>query len=194
MFDVPLNSLPVNQSKSSLSLQMCLYFDLCFFPVYTGVTIYHLVARKEFIIEIWYISFCAAVSLFLMCNPARIYLGYMGNMKDSLQHIACFWLFTIVPSLLLSGFLFIPGLIQNICDEGPFEGMDEQIELKAYQCSPPSNNIVAGLQFAFLVVELLLSFRVGRRIASHSKETRDLHQFIDIIGVDPLVPPDKKIN
>ena len=145
----------------------------------------------------------------LKLGLARIYLGYMGNMKDSLQHIACFWLFTIVPSLLLSGFLFIPGLIQNICDEGPFEGMNEQIELKPYQCSPPSNNIVAGLQvlfitiflgslrffqFAFLVVELLLSFRVGRRIASHSKETRDLHQFIDIIGVDPLVPPDKKIN
>ena len=170
MFDVPLNSLPVNQSKSSLSLQMCLYFDLCFFPVYTGTTIYHLVARKEFIIEIWYISFCAAVSLFLMCNPgkkngnhecfkvnldlARIYLGYMGNMKDSLQHIACFWLFTIVPSLLLSGFLFIPGLIQNICDEGPFEGMDEQIELKPHQCNPPSNNIVAGLQVLFITYKL----------------------------------------
>ena len=81
---------------------------------------------------------------------ARIYLGYMGNMKDSLQHIACFWLFTIVPSLLLSGFLFIPGLIQNICDEGPFEGMDEQIELKPHQCNPPSNNIVAGLQVLFI--------------------------------------------
>lgn len=86
----------------------------------------------------------------LKLGLARIYLGYMGNMKDSLQHIACFWLFTIVPSLLLSGFLFIPGLIQNICDEGPFEGMDEQIELKPYQCSPPSNNIVAGLQVLFI--------------------------------------------
>ena len=134
----------------------------------------------------------------------------MGNMKDSLQHIACFWLFTIVPSLLLSGFLFIPGLIQNICDEALLEDTEEQPALTTYQCSPPSNNIVAGVQvlppgitkkfsrhcfqFAFLVVELALSFRVGRRIASHSKETRDLHQFIDIIGVDPLVPPDKKIN
>ena len=80
----------------------------------------------------------------------------MGNMKDSLQHIACFWLFTNVPSLLLSGFLFIPGLIQNICDEGPFEGMDEQIELKAYQCSPPSNNIVAGLQVNLLFITIFV--------------------------------------
>ena len=73
-------------------------------------------------------------------------------MKDSLQHIACFWLFTIVPSLLLSGFLFIPGLIQNICDEAPFEGIEEQFELAAYQCSPPSNNIVAGVQVSFLPI------------------------------------------
>ena len=70
----------------------------------------------------------------------------MGNMKDSLQHIACFWLFTIVPSLLLSGFLFFPGLFQDICDETLLESTEELIELKSYQCSPPSNNIVAGLQ------------------------------------------------
>ena len=70
----------------------------------------------------------------------------MGNMKDSLQHIACFWLFTIVPSLLLSGFLFIPGLIQNICDEAFLEDTEEQPALTTYQCCPPSNNIVAGVQ------------------------------------------------
>ena len=44
----------------------------------------------------------------------------------------------------------------------------------------------------FLLVELLLSFRVGRRFARHSKETHGIHQFIDIVAADPLVPHKKQ--
>ena len=40
-------------------------------------------------------------------------------MKDSLQYIACFWLFT-VPTALLGAFLFIPGIFRKVLNFGTF--------------------------------------------------------------------------
>ena len=108
-------------------------------------------------------------------------------MKDSLQYIACFWLFT-VPMSLLGLFLFLPSCFTSICNSS-----SETAPVKRHICVPPSNVIIGALQMFFLLVELLLSFRVGRRFARHSKETHGIHQFIDIMAADPLVPNKKKI-
>ena len=71
MFDVPLHSLPVNRAQSSLSLQMCLYFDACFQPIWIITTIYHLFSRAEHVKPIWLISFSAGTALFILINPGK---------------------------------------------------------------------------------------------------------------------------
>ena len=60
---------------------MCLYFDGVFYPVWVVLTIIHLIYRESFLEDLWFVSFIAASSLFILLNPARIYLGYMGTVS-----------------------------------------------------------------------------------------------------------------
>jgi len=75
LFDNALSSLPVNAAQSSLSLQMCLYFDAIFYIIWVSTSITSLVLRSDHLDEIWFVSLVAATALFILINPPRIYLG-----------------------------------------------------------------------------------------------------------------------
>ena len=134
---------------------MCLYFDAIFYPVWFICSVIHLVGRQPFLEDIWHISFIAGAALFTFINPARIYLGYMGNITESTPHVLCFLLLTVFPSLILNAFLFFPSFVDdtNMC-RSSVEGVTPLHR----ECDPPSNTMVNGIQVRFYTVILYRSF------------------------------------
>jgi len=187
IYDNTLSSLPVNKSQSSLSLQMMLYFDAIFFIVWSIASIVTIIRRGQgdYLNNAWYVILIAACALFFIINPARIYLGYMANITESLPHIASFLFLSIFPTIVVSLITFLPNFFpDSICQEGADD----------IRCRPYANTLAQGIQLAFLIAEIILSYRAGRRMSRHREETADLYHFMDVTKMDPLLPDSKKFH
>ena len=121
---------------------MCLYFDAIFHFVWLVLTIYHLVNRQPLLEQIWYITFIAASALQVFLNPARIYLGYMGNIIESTPYVFCFLLLCVFPTLVLNAFLFFTSFLgtETLCPQ--------TTTTPHWKCIPPSNTVGNGIQVA----------------------------------------------
>ena len=73
--------------KSSLSLQMCLYFDAIFYIIWVSTSITSLILRSDHLDEIWFVSLVAATALFILINPPRIYLGLFQKSSQFFNNI-----------------------------------------------------------------------------------------------------------
>lgn len=135
---------------------MCLYFDAVFYPVWFICTIIHLVGRQPYLSDIWFVSLVAASALFIFINPARIYLGYMGNITESTPHVLCFLLLSVFPSLILNAYLFFPSFISagSMCPVGDSPDLEVAPAIESWQCNPPSNTMVHGIQVNLVHFEL----------------------------------------
>ncbi|CBY12066.1 unnamed protein product [Oikopleura dioica] len=185
IYDNTLSSLPVNKSQSSLSLQMLLYFDAIFFIVWSIASIVIIIRRAGYLNDAWYVILTAACALFFIINPARIYLGYMANITESLPHIASFLFLSIFPTVVVALIAFLPNFFpDSIC----------QTEADDFRCRPYANTLAQGIQVSFLIAEIILSYRAGRRMSRHREETADLYHFMDVTKMDPLLPDSKKFH
>ena len=119
---------------------MCLYFDAIFHLVWLVLTIYHLVNRQPLLEEIWYITFIAASALQVFLNPARIYLGYMGNIIESTPYVFCFLLLCVFPTLVLNAYLFFTSFL------GTARLCPQATTTPHWECIPPSNTVGNGIQ------------------------------------------------
>lgn len=86
---------------SSLQLQRLLHFSAFYAFVFglahIGLTIYklaYLVANEK----VWY-SLPVAVTAWCICEPPRLILGYVGNLRERVPELSAFWLLTLVPQL-----------------------------------------------------------------------------------------------
>jgi len=57
-----------------------------------------------------------------------------------------------------------------------------------------STQVKRNIQVAFLIAEIILSYRAGRRMSRHREETADLYHFMDVTKMDPLLPDSKKFH
>lgn len=86
---------------SSLQLQRLLHFSAFYAFVFglghIGLAVYKLaflVANEK----VWY-SLPVAVTAWCVCEPPRLILGYVGNLRERVPELSAFWLLTLVPQL-----------------------------------------------------------------------------------------------
>ncbi|XP_051549141.1 transmembrane protein 17A [Myxocyprinus asiaticus] len=125
-----------SEVSSHLSLQMLLYFNMFFFPFWWISEVVMLELKFSLLPTYYQCLLVTGMVLISIFEVLRVYLGYMGNLKEKVPELAGFWLIS---------FLFqLPILLFFITDQ-------DIIIL-------PLEWAVHSLYLAFLLAEVLASF------------------------------------
>ncbi|KAM4616307.1 transmembrane protein 17A [Polymixia lowei] len=126
----------VNELVSHLPLQMLLYFNMFYFPcwwfsavVMLEVKFYHLPGYYQALL-------ITGMILLTVVEVARLYLGYIGNLKEKVPELAAFW--------LLSFTFQLPVLLFFLTDEGTI--------------ILPLERAVHSIYLSFLLAQILAAF------------------------------------
>ncbi|XP_028137315.1 transmembrane protein 17-like [Diabrotica virgifera virgifera] len=103
--EVNLQSKHNRKMRSNLTLQMSLYFNLIFLPIWSIVIILFMNKNYYSYDELYRYISVTVVSTIFGVELLRIYLGYEGNLKDKIPELAGFWMLSILLQLPLQGFL-----------------------------------------------------------------------------------------
>ncbi|XP_055098267.1 transmembrane protein 17 isoform X1 [Symphalangus syndactylus] len=106
------NEGPENEMVSSLALQMSLYFNTYYFPLWWVSSIMMLHVKYSILPDYYKFIVITVIILITLIEAIRLYLGYMGNLQEKVPELAGFWLLTLLLQLPLILFLFFnEGLI-----------------------------------------------------------------------------------
>ncbi|KAL0273002.1 UNVERIFIED_CONTAM: hypothetical protein PYX00_005783 [Menopon gallinae] len=86
---------------SDLPLQMSLYFNVCFFPVWFITTVFQCLTNLYRFIAVTVQVAVTGIEVL------RIYLGYFGNLSEKIPEVAGFWMLSILLQLPLQLFLIV---------------------------------------------------------------------------------------
>ncbi|KAM6052203.1 transmembrane protein 17B-like [Chlamydotis macqueenii] len=148
---------------ASLPLQMMLYFNVYYFPVWClaeGTMLqlkYHLLP--------WHYQFLLVTAFLILslAEGSRLYLGYMGNLQEKVPELAGFLLLSFLIQLPLLLFLLTDSRI--IC--------------------LPLETLVHSLLLAFLVAEIVAAFFALRTMTKQLATQFYLQQFKEGGGGQP---------
>ncbi|KAM8866243.1 transmembrane protein 17A [Synchiropus picturatus] len=126
----------VNTLASHLPLQMLLYFNLFYFPCWWFSSVFMLQVKFQYLPAYYQGLLVTGVVLLTVVEVARLYLGYVGNLKEKVPELAAFW--------LLSFMFQLPILLFFLTDE-------ETLIL-------PLERAVHALYLLFLLAQILASF------------------------------------
>ncbi|XP_073971656.1 transmembrane protein 17-like [Rhodnius prolixus] len=131
---------------SNLPLQVCLYFNVVFFPFWLAVN-FIMIPIKFSKLEILY-QFILALSLVavIIIEGIRLYIGYIGNLKEKIPEIASFWLISVLLQTPLQMFLLLSSGIKSSVLE----------------------RIMQSIMCIFLIVQIILGFIALKHTAKHS--------------------------
>ncbi|XP_002731785.1 transmembrane protein 17-like [Saccoglossus kowalevskii] len=149
---------PGNEIVSNLPLQMILYFNVFYFPLWliTCVVMYEL---KFHYLDEFYKFILITVYIVVACiEVIRLYLGYKGNLMEKVPELAGFWLLTLVIQLPLSIFL--------IANQGSY--------------ILPIEYSIHIIFLLFIGFEILMGFIAIRVMADHQMTKFHLQQFDEI--------------
>ncbi|KAM3937596.1 transmembrane protein 17B-like isoform 1-T1 [Leptodactylus fuscus] len=123
---------------SSLPLQMTLYFNVAFFPIWFISEVIMLELKYHLLPGYYQVLLVTAVTILTLIESLRLYLGYIGNLHEKVPELAGFLLLTFLIQTPLILFLLT----------------DEQIIIL------PLEFAVHAIYITFLQTELLVSFYV----------------------------------
>ncbi|XP_022914654.1 transmembrane protein 17-like [Onthophagus taurus] len=94
-----------NEVLSNLPLQISLYFNVIFLPIWLIVITLFLYDQFNCFNELYkFIIITIIISLYSL-EILRLYLGYEGNLRDKIPELAGFWMLSILLQLPLQSFL-----------------------------------------------------------------------------------------
>ncbi|KAK4004615.1 transmembrane protein 17 [Daphnia magna] len=96
--------------KSSLVLQMSLYFNLVYYPVWLVIIFTSFVTKAQCFGWFSYLLLGIGVSTMLIMEATRIYLGMSGNMSEQVTELSTFWFTTLLVQLPLVAIILIVAL------------------------------------------------------------------------------------
>ncbi|NWU95334.1 TMM17 protein, partial [Upupa epops] len=102
---------------SSLPLQMSLYFNVYFFPLWWLSTIITLHLKYPGLSDYYKFILVIVMILVSLIEVIRLYLGYMGNLQEKVPELAGFWLLSLL--LQLPAVLFL--LLNDCLKSQPLE-------------------------------------------------------------------------
>ena len=74
-----------NEIVSHLHLQMCLFFNLCYFPFWLAVTIVATVIKYNLLNYLYQFILLTVLVAVVLIELARLYLGYLGNLTEKVS-------------------------------------------------------------------------------------------------------------
>ncbi|MCJ8747067.1 hypothetical protein PDJAM_G00149360 [Pangasius djambal] len=122
--------------SSHLPLQMLLYFNMFFFPFWWLSEIVMLDLKFTLLPGYYQCLMVVGMVIISVLEVLRVYLGYVGNLKEKVPELAAFWLISLAFQL--------PILLFFLTDEGLL--------------ILPLERVVHSLYLAFLLGEVLSSF------------------------------------
>ncbi|XP_039989775.1 transmembrane protein 17B [Xiphias gladius] len=81
---------------SSLHLQMSLYFNMWFFPLWWITEIVMLHLKYPVLPDYYKFILVTVLILMTLIEAIRLYLGYAGNLQEKVPELAGFWLLSIL--------------------------------------------------------------------------------------------------
>ncbi|XP_004280692.1 transmembrane protein 17 isoform X1 [Orcinus orca] len=108
------NEGPDNEMVSSLALQMSLYFNTYFFPLWWVSSITMLQMKYSILPDYYKFIVVTVIILITLIEAIRLYLGYMGNLQEKVPELAGFWLLSLLLQLPLILFLLFNEGLTNL--------------------------------------------------------------------------------
>ncbi|XP_047602472.1 transmembrane protein 17 isoform X1 [Lutra lutra] len=103
-----------NEMVSSLGLQMSLYFNTYFFPLWWISSIMMLQMKYSILPDYYKFIVVTVIILITLIEAIRLYLGYMGNLQEKVPELAGFWLLSLLLQLPLILFLLFNEGLTNL--------------------------------------------------------------------------------
>ncbi|NXT33657.1 TMM17 protein, partial [Pelecanoides urinatrix] len=94
-----------NEILSSLPLQMSLYFNVYFFPLWWLSTVAMLHLKYPVLSDYYKFILVTVMILASLIEVIRLYLGFMGNLQEKVPELAGFWLLSLLLQLPIILFL-----------------------------------------------------------------------------------------
>ncbi|XP_017526108.1 transmembrane protein 17 [Manis javanica] len=105
---------PDNEMVSSLELQMSLYFNTYFFPLWWVSNVMMLQMKYSVLPDYYKFIVITVIILITLIEAIRLYLGYMGNLQEKVPELAGFWLLSLLLQLPLILFLLFNEGLTNL--------------------------------------------------------------------------------
>ncbi|XP_030593641.1 transmembrane protein 17A isoform X1 [Archocentrus centrarchus] len=145
----------VNELVSHLPLQMLLYFSMFYFPCWWFSAVFMLEVKFFYLPGYYQALLITGIVLLTVIEVVRLYLGYIGNLKEKVPELAAFW--------LLSFMFQLPVLLFFLTDEGII--------------ILPLERAVHSLYLLFLLAQILASFLALRTMTRKLTLLFHLRQF-----------------
>ena len=134
-----------NEIVSDLPLQMCLFFNVCYFPCWLMVEVTATVDKYLYLNYLYKFILVTVLAAIVFIEVPRLYLGYLGNLTEKVPELAGFWLLTVLLQLPLQGFLLLNSDLILL----------------------PVERAANLIMFSLVAAELFLGFVALRRITRH---------------------------
>ncbi|XP_019864583.1 transmembrane protein 17-like [Aethina tumida] len=92
---------------SNLPLQMSLYFNVIFAPLWCILIILFLNENFQLYTELYKFIIITIIVTIFAIEVLRLYLGYEGNLKDKVPELAGFWMLSVLLQFPLQMFLLL---------------------------------------------------------------------------------------
>ncbi|XP_055939365.1 transmembrane protein 17-like [Argiope bruennichi] len=130
---------------SSLPLQMCLYFNANYSPLWILIRTGCLVYKFSDLSQLYQILLTTVIVVMVIVEVSRLYLGYVGNLTEKVPELAGFWLLT----------LFLQFPLQCLCTFST-----DFIIL-------PWERLTDAIMMLFLVLEIFIGYFTVKTITNH---------------------------
>eukprot|EP00095_Tigriopus_kingsejongensis_P006573 maker-scaffold807_size94382-snap-gene-0.21 protein:Tk06573 transcript:maker-scaffold807_size94382-snap-gene-0.21-mRNA-1 annotation:"transmembrane protein 17-like" len=91
---------------TNLSLQMCLFFNVCYFPFWLIISVLITHLKYEHLNYLYKFILITVLVAIIVIEIVRLYLGYLGNLTEKVPELAGFWLLSVLLQFPLQAFLF----------------------------------------------------------------------------------------
>ncbi|NXH13759.1 TMM17 protein, partial [Bucco capensis] len=102
-----------NEMLSSLPLQMALYFNVYYFPLWWLVTVVMLHLKYPTLSDYYKFILVTILILASLLEVIRLYLGYLGNLQEKVPELAGCWLLSLLLQLPIILFLLFNDNLKN---------------------------------------------------------------------------------
>ncbi|XP_023328416.1 transmembrane protein 17 [Eurytemora carolleeae] len=165
-----------NEMVSSLPLQVLMFLNVIYFPVWLSILL--MVTWFKFALLNYLYKFVLTTVLvaFSTIEIVRLYLGYLGNLKERVPELAGFWLLSVLLQLPLAAFLLFNTDLILV----------------------PIETAADIIMFIFIVAELFIGFFSLRTMTRHQAyrfHLQEITQMSNLEGyVNKAYSPDLETN
>uniref|UniRef100_A0A1B6CYK2 Transmembrane protein 17 n=1 Tax=Clastoptera arizonana TaxID=38151 RepID=A0A1B6CYK2_9HEMI len=151
-FQIQKNS---KELPSSFLLQLSLYFNTAFLPVWLLIIIIMLPTKYHYLSDIYKFFTIVTYVTSIVTECIRLYLGHIGNLSEKIPEMAAFWMLSILLQAPLQLFFLLnTALLPSILE-----------------CTAQS------IMLVFLIIQLGIGFFALKNSAQHLAERFHIAQF-----------------